>query len=228
MSLLMVTSFLAVVEGSHISSVKPNSATKTYYCVYTTVLHSTSGVSLPAELHIYSPFNDMVLPDETIGYVVVKAYIPSTAPEEKILLEASHFFPVPGDPSLEAYEQSIPDCLSPFIVSLGTVPMWTETLSDGITRVFSVAVSDYVRDGMRSSVMQCVFDGAHACWNRTPSPSLNSHVHFFGMLAGVAAGGGISVSLDNIVLNIGVTDPTVSLPSRVTVKKQKLSAFVGR
>ncbi|KAI5983428.1 hypothetical protein EDC04DRAFT_2914981 [Pisolithus marmoratus] len=97
----------------------------------------------------------MVQPDDTVGYVVVKAYIPSTAPEEKILLEASHFFPVPGDLSSEAYEQSILDCLSPFIVGLGSVPTQTETLSDGITRVFSVAVLDYVRDGKKSSVFCC-------------------------------------------------------------------------
>ncbi|KAI6003393.1 hypothetical protein EDC04DRAFT_2583476 [Pisolithus marmoratus] len=150
----MVTGFLVVAEGCCISSVKPNSATKTYYCVYTTALHSMGGVSFPAELCIYSPFNDVVLPDNTIGYVVAKAYIPSTTLEEKILLEASHFFPLPGDPSSEAYKQSIPDCLSPFVMGLGSVPTQMETLSDRVTRLFSVIVCDYVRDGKKSSVLQ--------------------------------------------------------------------------
>ncbi|KAI6098993.1 hypothetical protein EDD17DRAFT_1433120, partial [Pisolithus thermaeus] len=72
--------------------------------LYTTALHSTGGVSFPGELHIYSPFNNIVLPDSTIGYVMARAYFPPNAPEEKILLEASHFFPLPGDPSSDTYE----------------------------------------------------------------------------------------------------------------------------
>ncbi|KAI6117164.1 hypothetical protein EDD17DRAFT_1463143, partial [Pisolithus thermaeus] len=94
----------AMAEGHCISSMKSNSAMRTYHCLYTTALHSTGGVSFPDKPGIYSPFNDVILTNNTVGYVMAKAYFPLDAPEKKILLEASHFFPLPGDPSSDAYE----------------------------------------------------------------------------------------------------------------------------
>lgn len=227
MALLMVSGYLAVAEGRRVSSVKPNSTTKTYHCLYTTALQSTGGVCFPGELRIYSPFNDVILPDDTVGFVMAKAYFPANAPEEKILLEASHFFAVPGNPSSDTYESSIPDCLVPFVFGLGTVPACPPTLPDGVSRAFSVVVSDYVRDGRKSSTVQCVLEGARARWKRTPSPAVNSCVHFFGLLSGVAANGGVSVSLESIVLNVGIPDPAVTQATQPKGKKRKLSAFVN-
>lgn len=227
MALLMVSGYLAVAEGRRVSSVKPNSTTKTYHCLYTTALQSTGGVCFPGELRIYSPFNDVILPDDTVGFVMAKAYFPANAPEEKILLEASHSFAVPGNPSSDTYESSIPDCLVPFVFGLGTVPACPSTLPDGVSRAFSVVVSDYVRDGRKSSTVQCVLEGARARWKRTPSPAVNSCVHFFGLLSGVAANGGVSVSLESIVLNVGIPDPAVTQATQPKGKKRKLSAFVN-
>ncbi|KAI6121178.1 hypothetical protein F5141DRAFT_998945 [Pisolithus sp. B1] len=150
----MVSGFLAVSEGCRVSSVKPSSGKKTYHCVYTTALECDDGTSIPAELRIYSPFNDVVMPDNTFGYVVAKAYFPTAVPEEKALLEASQFFPFPGDPSSGAYEDSIPDCVTPFVMGLGSVPAPAITLPDGSSRAFSVVVADHVRDSRKSSTIQ--------------------------------------------------------------------------
>ncbi|KAI6094306.1 hypothetical protein F5141DRAFT_298452 [Pisolithus sp. B1] len=121
MSSLKVTGFLPVAEGRRISSVKPNTATKTYYCVYTTALHCTGDVSFHGELRICSPFNDVALVDNTVGYVVAKAYF------LPLSWRRSHWrHPVSshclGDPSSDTHEQSAADCLVPFVTALGSVP----------------------------------------------------------------------------------------------------------
>ncbi|KAI6169716.1 hypothetical protein EDD17DRAFT_26378 [Pisolithus thermaeus] len=216
----------AVSEGHRVSSVKPKSRTKTYHCVYTTSLECDDGTSIPAELRIYSPFNDVVMPDNTFGYVVAKAYFPAAVPEEKALLEASRFFPFPGDPSSGAYEESIPDYVTPFVMGLGSIPAPAVTLPDGSSRAFCVVVADYVRDSRKSSTIQCVFEGVYSSrWNSTPSPSVSSCVHFFGLLAGMATDGTVSVSLESISLNVGRPDPVLSKSTQGTAKKRKLSAF---
>ncbi|KAI6096477.1 hypothetical protein EDD16DRAFT_1458908, partial [Pisolithus croceorrhizus] len=80
--------------GRGLSPLKPNCASKTYHCLYTTVLHCTSGVSCPGELRTYTPFNDeVILLEHTVDYVMAKAYFPPNVPDEKILLEVSHFPP---------------------------------------------------------------------------------------------------------------------------------------
>ncbi|KAI6111247.1 hypothetical protein F5141DRAFT_1063570 [Pisolithus sp. B1] len=60
-----VSDFLVVAEGHCVSPAKPNSVTKIYHCVYTTALHCAGGASIPGGLHIYSPFNGVVVPDNT-------------------------------------------------------------------------------------------------------------------------------------------------------------------
>ncbi|KAI6106259.1 hypothetical protein EDD16DRAFT_193878 [Pisolithus croceorrhizus] len=124
----MVTCFLAVAEGRRLSAVKPNFATKPTIAVYTTALHCTCGVSFPGELRIYSPFKDVVLVDNTVYYVAAEAYFPSTVP--KISLEASHFYPLPGNPSSDIYKQTVPDCLVPYppVMSCAFVPRCMDVL----------------------------------------------------------------------------------------------------
>ncbi|KAI6125612.1 hypothetical protein EDD16DRAFT_1474132 [Pisolithus croceorrhizus] len=68
MSLLMVCGFVAVMEGCHASLVKPNAMEKTYYCLYSTVLHCARDVSFPGKIHIYSPLNNVALPNNTMGF----------------------------------------------------------------------------------------------------------------------------------------------------------------
>lgn len=228
MSLLMVCGFVAVAEGRRVSLVKPNATAKTFYCLYSTALHCAGDVSFPGEIWIYSPFNDVILPDNTVGFLVAKAYFPPGVPGEKILLEASHFMAVPGDPASETYELAIPDCVPPFVLGMGTVPSRPLTLADGTSRAFSVAVSDYVRDGKKTSMVQCVFEGSRTHWSRTPSPAVNSCVHFFGLMNGVAVNGGVSITLESIVLNVGVLEASNTASSQVTSKRRKLSAFVDR
>ncbi|KIJ58462.1 hypothetical protein HYDPIDRAFT_64631, partial [Hydnomerulius pinastri MD-312] len=145
-----VFGFFGVAAGRRVTSQKPGASTKTYHCFYSTALHCTSGVSFPAELRVYSPFNDSVLPDNTVAPVIAKAHFPGGIPKENVLLKASHVIPLPGDPSSDTYENSLPDSPYPFVAGLGSVPSRTETLADGVSKGFTVVSSDFVRDSMKS------------------------------------------------------------------------------
>ncbi|KIK10968.1 hypothetical protein PISMIDRAFT_79419, partial [Pisolithus microcarpus 441] len=58
--------------GSMLRTVKAGTSTVIYHCVYNTMVQSTSGMLFPASLHIYSPFKDVVLPDNTVVFVIMK------------------------------------------------------------------------------------------------------------------------------------------------------------
>ena len=87
----------------------------------------------------------------TLLLVIARAYCP---PNDTALLDAYHLIPVPGNPTETEYElQCVPDCPHPFVSDTGAV-LGSEVLADGVTKAFSVLVSDYVRDGTKSSTVQ--------------------------------------------------------------------------
>ena len=152
MSSLTVFGFFALAGGRRVATQKPGSGTKTYYCFYTTALQSTSGVALPVQLRVYSPTNDRVLEDNTVVFAVARAHMPA---HETILLDVSHMYAIPGDPSSpDVYDAHLPDCSVPFIIGLGTVPVRAELLSDNTSKAFNVVSSEFVRDSLKTSTIQ--------------------------------------------------------------------------
>ena len=146
-----VIGFFALTGGKRIVSTK---SSKLYYCFYTTTIQCSAGVDIPAEIRIYSPYNDVPHPDDTIAFVIARAYCPLN---NTALLNAYHLIPVPGNPTETEYQlQRVPDCPYPFVSGTGAVS-GTEILADGITKSFSVVVSDYVRDSTKSSTVQYAF-----------------------------------------------------------------------
>ena len=126
---------------------------KTYHCYYSTSLHTPNGDSYPAEIRVYSPFGNAVLPDDMVVFLVAKAFLP---PNDTVLLEASELVAVPGDPSAEGYENSVPDHTVPFFIGLGTVPSAVQILNDTKSKAFAVISSDYVCDSIKQSTVLCL------------------------------------------------------------------------
>ena len=210
-----------------------------------TTIQCSAGVDIPADIHIYSPYNDVVLPDDTIAFVVARAFCP---PNETAFLDAYHLIPVPGNPTETEYQsQRVPDCPYPFALGVGAVS-GTEVLADSVTKAFSVVVSDYVRDGMKSSTVQydclhlcaicacsnlwiplrCCFNSSRPRWSNTPLPIANSCVHFFGTIADVNSSGAVRIDVDNIAINVGpnTNESTSSPSSKVSpVKRRKFNAI---
>lgn len=148
MSSFTLIGFFALTGGKRLVSAK---SSKTYYCFYTTTIQCSAGIDVPAEIRVYSPYNDVPHPDDTIAFVIARAFCP---PNDTAHLDAYHLVPVPGNPTESEYQsQRVPDYPYPFASGVGPV-LGTEILPDSTTKTFSVAVSDYVRDGTKSSTVQ--------------------------------------------------------------------------
>lgn len=153
MSSLMVFEFFGINHGCCVRLLKPGAMSKTYHCYYSTSLHTPNGDSYPAEIRVYSPFGNAVLPDDMVVFLVAKAFLP---PNDTVLLEASELVAVPGDPSAEGYENSVPDHTVPFFIGLGTVPSAVQILNDTKSKAFAVISSDYVCDSIKQSTVLCL------------------------------------------------------------------------
>ncbi|KAI5985908.1 hypothetical protein EDC04DRAFT_2512288, partial [Pisolithus marmoratus] len=138
--------FFALANGKHVKTLKAGSSTATYHCLYEATIQCTSGVVFPAMLHVYSPFNDVALPDNTVAFVSAKASIPSSIPDKPVLLEGMYVVHIPGDPTSDVYEHTIPDFPYPMVVGLGVVATQPWTLANGTSKAFTVVSTDYVQD----------------------------------------------------------------------------------
>ncbi|KAI6161855.1 hypothetical protein EDD17DRAFT_1421202, partial [Pisolithus thermaeus] len=121
MSATIVFSFFVLANSKHMKMFRAGSSMATYHCIYETTIQCTSGVVFPAMLHVYSPFNDIVLSDNTVAFVSVKATIPANVSREPALLDTLYFVPLPGDPSSDTHEFVLPQWTVPFLISLGHV-----------------------------------------------------------------------------------------------------------
>ncbi|KAI6099371.1 hypothetical protein EDD16DRAFT_1497599, partial [Pisolithus croceorrhizus] len=142
----MVFSFFALANGDHVKTLRAGSSTAMYHRVYETTIQCTSGINFPAMLRIYSPFNDVALPDNTVAFVSAKVCIPATTPHDPVLLEGIYVMAVLGDPASNSYESSIPDFPHLVVIGLGSVTSPLRTLMDGMSKAFDVVSSDYVQD----------------------------------------------------------------------------------
>ena len=127
-----------------------------WHVYYDTCLMCSGSPTLPAELRKYSTVNDAILVDDTVAFVVAKAFIPPGNLPGNVLLDAFHVVPMSGDPSSEDYEAHLPDFPLHLVFALGTVTAPHETLPGGMV-TFPLLLSEYVRGSMRESILQYVF-----------------------------------------------------------------------
>ncbi|KAI6040055.1 hypothetical protein EDC04DRAFT_2567632 [Pisolithus marmoratus] len=152
----MVFGFFVLVNRDRVKTFRTSSSTAMYHCVYKTTIQCTSGVIFPAMLRVYSPFNDVALPDNTVTFVSAKMSIPAAVPQDLILLEGISIISVPSDPSLDTYEHSVPDLPYPMVVGLGSVTAPMRTLPDGTSKAFGILSTDYMHDTRMTSNVWCI------------------------------------------------------------------------
>ncbi|KAG6370025.1 hypothetical protein JVT61DRAFT_12544 [Boletus reticuloceps] len=224
MSSLLVVGFFGVGAGRRMSLQKPGSK-KIYHCFYTTSFPSglDADERYPAEIRVYSRYNDYVLPDNTVVFLVAKAFF---ALHEPILLEATTFVPVPGDPTDTSYDNNVPDLTTPLIIGLGIVPSRFDVLADGKSKTCTVVSTDYVRDVVKQSSIQCLFDDLRGRWCKTPMPNVNSTVQYYGTFAG-HNGGLFRVCVESVALNVGHLEITSPAPTPSSSAKRKWAAFAS-
>ncbi|KAI6107299.1 hypothetical protein EDD16DRAFT_1465054, partial [Pisolithus croceorrhizus] len=107
MSATMVFSFFALTNRDCVKTFRAGSSTVMYHCVYETTIQCTSSIIFPAMLHVYSPFNDMVLPNNTVTIISTMVCMPATTPCNPVLLKGICVMAVPGDPTSDSYESGI-------------------------------------------------------------------------------------------------------------------------
>ncbi|KAF8577903.1 hypothetical protein K439DRAFT_1363654 [Ramaria rubella] len=119
-----------------------------YYVYYDTVLQcASSDVQRPAEIRVYTPRSKNLLKDYTVVNLFGRLFAPS---DGKYLIDGLFMVPFPGDPSEEdAYEASILDDTSVKIWAIGSVLNKAEQWKDGSSRLFNLAVCEYVRDSTK-------------------------------------------------------------------------------
>ncbi|KAF7973992.1 hypothetical protein HWV62_13601 [Athelia sp. TMB] len=128
-----------------------------FHNVYSTAIQLPDDADpsfIPADLRVWSPRAGDILCDNTVAFVVAKAYVPDAAgannTPDKALLDAIYLVPCPGDPSLPDYEEHIPDFPVPLVFALGSVSGAHTSLETGDI-AFPLMGSEYVRDSVKQS-----------------------------------------------------------------------------
>ncbi|EKM48556.1 uncharacterized protein PHACADRAFT_202670 [Phanerochaete carnosa HHB-10118-sp] len=126
---------------------------------------------VPTELCVYSPKDNVVLPDNTVVFAYTRVYISVKGPA---LLNAIQIYPFPSDPSDNDYDGNLPEIL-PCLFATGIVrSVHDVTAIDNNKRVM-LEVSDCMQDGKKGFTFEAKFTGATPWWNRVPLPSLQSN-----------------------------------------------------
>ncbi|KAI5998455.1 hypothetical protein EDC04DRAFT_2518303, partial [Pisolithus marmoratus] len=76
MSAIIIFGFFVLTNRDRVKTFRTGSSAATYHCIYETTIQCTSGVVFPMMLRIYSPFNDVALPDNTMAFISAKMAIP--------------------------------------------------------------------------------------------------------------------------------------------------------
>lgn len=160
MLMFTISGFFALASGCRVCSEVPwrkGTTQAIYYITYATSLDCSNSDPVSTELRKYSPLGDTIFQDDTITYVVTKGFVPPGHIAANILLNAIRIAPIPGDPSLNKYENSVPEFLHPAIFAHGTVS--GDGMGDANSVItFSVNISDYVcRSKMLTTLTQVFF-----------------------------------------------------------------------
>lgn len=223
MSSFTIVGFFALTSGRRLQTIRPGTTTRTWHAHYTTTVQCVSPPYVPADLRIYSPMNDILHADNTIAFVVARVHVPQSG---DILLDAIRIVPCPGDPSLDSYDDTVPDFQFPLVYGLGVVSSPHETLPNGSTG-FSVALTEYVRDANQQSNVRyvvfalysratkssrsCILNRTVPRWRNTPVPAINTVIHFYGICSQISSTGQLGIEIEGITLNVGPpTQPPVT------------------
>ena len=151
MASLYVTGFFALSNGRHITlSVAGGDRPKTFIMYSSTIQCEQDDVAIPADVRLYARPSHAILPDNTIVWMLAKAYLP---PTRSANLDVVFLKSVPGDPDDDDYEEQAPDFPYPVFFGVGQISSTHRVLEDK-SRVFDVATSQFVREAVRFSTIQ--------------------------------------------------------------------------
>ncbi|KAH9988676.1 hypothetical protein BJV77DRAFT_949311 [Russula vinacea] len=155
MSSLIFVGFFSLRAGHRVhTTVTKRSGDKAslYHNHYSTAIICRHPPYLPGEVRYYTRATDSVCADNSVAFMVAKGYIPAANVPGDILLDAMRLVPFPGDPSLDGYDDYLPEFFSPLIFGHGSVSASSKDLPNGQVS-FPVSVAEYVRGATRQSTI---------------------------------------------------------------------------
>ena len=160
MSSITLTGFFGLLHGKGVSHPEAgDSSVVVHHAVYSSVIQCTLSdvgeqpMAIPAEIRLWCPLSQPLHPDNTVAFIVAKAYIPSPGSLPNVaLLDTLYLVPFPGDTDTDEYEDHIPDFPNPLVATLGTISASGSDLSTG-HHCFPLSVREYVRDENKNSVI---------------------------------------------------------------------------
>ncbi|KAF8574372.1 hypothetical protein K439DRAFT_1624366 [Ramaria rubella] len=137
MSTVFITGNFCIVGGRH-SSDGPH-----YFAYYQTSLQCSSSETLAdVKIRVYSPQNESLHRDCTVVNVIGRLFAPSKG---SYLIDALSMVPFPSNPEdNDEYEASIINDTTAKVWAVGTVLNNAEQWVNGSSRVFNIAVSNYI------------------------------------------------------------------------------------
>ncbi|KAJ7241850.1 hypothetical protein C8J57DRAFT_1084723 [Mycena rebaudengoi] len=147
--------FFQLKGGRRVPTQKANTAYTVWHIHYSTRIHcgDRDATAIAVELRQYSSSTSETMPDGTVVFDLCKA---QALPNSTISMDAVNFIPIPSDPSLDAYDDHLPNEIMSFVSAVGHVTP-VETLDDGhSSHAFPLAVSDYIGGTNKASTIQYV------------------------------------------------------------------------
>jgi hypothetical protein len=153
--LFTITGFFAVTAGNRDNA-------RNHAC-YESAIACTNSPSIPAQLYIFNPASPALYPDNTIVWILGKAYYPPPGDCTPAVINAVECAPLPGDPTSDSYISGMPDFRQPAVTLAGIVSSGPQPVDEGAVE-FLLTTQDYVRGCARTSTIMYVPDACH------PSP----------------------------------------------------------
>ena len=154
MSCCEITGFFCIARGNRLRINKPlrgpsasTASTGTWYALYDSTISCVNESFASAELRVYSPPSEVIHPDGSIVFVIGKSFIQTG--QNCSLIDVSHMHVLPSDISSPDYQDRAPGFSHSFVSCIGLVCGEHNVLDDR-SRVFPVAISEYVRDEIKS------------------------------------------------------------------------------
>ncbi|KAH9992358.1 hypothetical protein BJV77DRAFT_1067844 [Russula vinacea] len=191
---------------------------------YDSALVCMNSPPIPAQVYTFNP-SGVFLPDNTIAYLIGKAYYPPPGDCRPVVIETVEFVPIPGDPS-SAYADNAPDFPYPAVSALGTVSSVPVPQQDGKVD-FMITAQDYVCGGMKTSTIICRLDKTLPRWKNVPAPARLTQVAIVALCCENTPEDRLCVMVKSLNLPMGApTLPLLSTPhdNEPTLKRPKFSA----
>ena len=131
--------FFCLADGKHVMTTRANN-TRILHAHYTSTVQCVDSTTLPANICIDSPTNDIPHANNTIAFVYARTHITN---DLTVLMDASEIIACPGDPNDDSYQDSILDMPNLILIALGQVSGKVSHLPDA-SCCFPLAISEYV------------------------------------------------------------------------------------